>query len=364
MAIESVYPESMRNAALWALLLALPAAAQEVPRDFRLTMSRSGCFGTCPVYSVTIDADGSVTFGGRKFTAASSERKTIPPDAVKELVIAVKRIGFFALDDYVPGATCPEQWTDYPTVSVAVRMKGKSRVLRHDHGCRGFNREQELMRFEDAIDEVSGIAAWRRYDREIEASREMAASITHCWTAADCDRGVRELKENAVLLYESEDRSKSAVICRDGGVHIQSRRFAFISAVDARLTAKELALAEAAGAKREAGSAVALTSDPSLASLVSEVVLAGRARTIRFEPEKPRLAMGQLRHWIANDVVPEADLTKRAITAEEWQRIRPRLDYTSASEYPLLATPKGGMTLRLIADDAPPPCVTPAAAAP
>src|SRR5690606_35681542 len=38
-----------------------------VSADARVTMQRQPCFGTCPVYSVDIDAAGVVTFRGERF---------------------------------------------------------------------------------------------------------------------------------------------------------------------------------------------------------------------------------------------------------------------------------------------------------
>jgi hypothetical protein len=41
--------------------------SQTVPDDFVISLERTSCFGECPVYSVTIDAKGNVTYDGKRF---------------------------------------------------------------------------------------------------------------------------------------------------------------------------------------------------------------------------------------------------------------------------------------------------------
>src|SRR6059058_5801427 len=39
--------------------------ADEIPKDTLITLERTACFGTCPVYKLTISADGKVAFEGK-----------------------------------------------------------------------------------------------------------------------------------------------------------------------------------------------------------------------------------------------------------------------------------------------------------
>ena len=55
----------------FALVIGLTgsAAAQgvDVPADALIHMQRTSCFGTCPIYAVTIDGRGAVTYDGERF---------------------------------------------------------------------------------------------------------------------------------------------------------------------------------------------------------------------------------------------------------------------------------------------------------
>jgi uncharacterized membrane protein len=49
-------------------LAAGPALAQEadVPSDTLIRLQRTSCYGPCPIYTVTIDAGGTVTYEGER----------------------------------------------------------------------------------------------------------------------------------------------------------------------------------------------------------------------------------------------------------------------------------------------------------
>ena len=61
-----------------AIGLAGAAMAQEpeVPPDALIRLQRTSCFGPCPIYTVTIDARGTVTFDGERFVRVVG-RKTM-----------------------------------------------------------------------------------------------------------------------------------------------------------------------------------------------------------------------------------------------------------------------------------------------
>lgn len=55
-----------------------------------ITYETGPCYGTCPVYRVTVNADGSGTFEGRRFTAVTGERAfTASPEAFRRFAAAL-----------------------------------------------------------------------------------------------------------------------------------------------------------------------------------------------------------------------------------------------------------------------------------
>src|SRR6185436_11964809 len=73
--------------ALAPFLYATTSRAQTpgVPPDTSIRLERTACFGECPVYVVTIDARGNVTFEGRHFVRVEGKATdTIPVARVAE----------------------------------------------------------------------------------------------------------------------------------------------------------------------------------------------------------------------------------------------------------------------------------------
>ena len=95
-------------------------------------------------------------FVGREGTVTSR----VAPARVDSLVRSLEAAGYFALADaYVPEApACGPYATDAPTVVTSARSGGRSKTVRHDHGCAGA--PAELTRLERLIDSVAGTARW------------------------------------------------------------------------------------------------------------------------------------------------------------------------------------------------------------
>ena len=126
-----------------------------------ISLERTPCYGTCPVYTVTITGTGAVRFVGTRFTTQVGEAAAdIPPARVDSLLAELRAGGYFELADaYVAEApACGRYSTDSPTVITSVEAHGVRKEVRHDYGCGGA--PQALAGLERRIDEVAGVARW------------------------------------------------------------------------------------------------------------------------------------------------------------------------------------------------------------
>ena len=126
-----------------------------------VTLERTPCFGTCPVYRVAISRGGEVRFNGTQHVAHTGQATaTIPPARVDSLLIELEAAGYFEFADaYVMDSpACGMYATDSPTVITSVTRDGQTKTIRHDRGCSAAPRE--LSRLEQRIDEVAGTARW------------------------------------------------------------------------------------------------------------------------------------------------------------------------------------------------------------
>jgi hypothetical protein len=131
--------------------------------DDSITLERTACFGTCPVYKVNITADGTVTFNGDRFTKTTGIAKgKISPGDFRQLVSEFEKIDYFSLPDrFEPGTpVCPQRITDMPSANTSIRLKGKTKSVGHYYGCGDKGALAQLTALEKKIDEVAGTQKW------------------------------------------------------------------------------------------------------------------------------------------------------------------------------------------------------------
>ena len=136
-----------------------PAAAPETGPA--VTLERTPCFGTCPVYTVAMSRNGVVTFTGKHHVAQTGPvTGTIPGERVDSLLAELEAAGYFEFaDSYVMDSpACGMYATDSPTVITSATRNGETKTIRHDRGCSAA--PPELSKLEQRIDEVAGTARW------------------------------------------------------------------------------------------------------------------------------------------------------------------------------------------------------------
>lgn len=110
-------------------LLILSAAtinAQDTNAPVVVTLERTACFGTCPVYTVTILEDGTVIYNGADHVAVTGEQITsIEPETVAALVAAFEEAGYFDWDE----AYDTQHVTDLPTTITSVTHAGATHQI-------------------------------------------------------------------------------------------------------------------------------------------------------------------------------------------------------------------------------------------
>jgi hypothetical protein len=138
--------------------------AQKVPfpvisdwRTLRIRLERSGCYGTCPIYSVEISGDGTVNYLGERFVKVSGgQTARINRKAVHDLYNAFAKADFFwTLDSYESPVT------DMPTYIVSISFDGHAKSVL-DYAGKSQGLPKAVADLEDAIDKAAGTEKWVR----------------------------------------------------------------------------------------------------------------------------------------------------------------------------------------------------------
>jgi hypothetical protein len=125
------------------------------PTGFSVQLSRSGCYGTCPSYSVMVHGDGKIEFHGKSFVAVPGDHEArIDPDAAARLLERFRAADFFELKDkYRAGVT------DNPTYCLVVIIGEKKKTI-VDYVGTWVGMPESVTELEDAVDEAAGTDRW------------------------------------------------------------------------------------------------------------------------------------------------------------------------------------------------------------
>jgi len=122
-----------------------------------ISLAKTGCLGSCPVYELTIYENGTVVYEGRMFVGARGVRKTnIGEKKVRQLAAELESAGYFSLQDEYNQQT----YTDSASATTYVKIGDKQKRISHYYGDVGA--PESLFLVEKAIDEAANSERWVR----------------------------------------------------------------------------------------------------------------------------------------------------------------------------------------------------------
>jgi hypothetical protein len=173
------------------------AGAQDAPV---ITLQRTGCFGTCPIYSLEIFADGFVRYVGTRFVQVSGEHKSVlQRDKVEDLISQFLQAGYFLLQDNYETyrAHDGQIWhvTDLPTAYSSFRYGDRRKSIR-DYAFA----PRELTELEIEIDRVANTHRWIHGDKDNLKQWEFVQTDVYWRTKPGMNRfmqaaGIGDLKQ-------------------------------------------------------------------------------------------------------------------------------------------------------------------------
>ena len=136
-------------------------SSQSVTSAPVITFERTACFGSCPVYTISVSPSGEVQYEGRahvrQLGAATGK---VPRERVDSLLSELDRGGYFTFAERYtsPEPACGRYVTDSPTIITSVTLRGRTKRITHDYGCGGA--PGALVVLEHRIDEALNSDQW------------------------------------------------------------------------------------------------------------------------------------------------------------------------------------------------------------
>ena len=131
-----------------------------------ITLERTACFGTCPVYKLAIYPDGSVVYDGKEYVRVKEvQNYRIDAGAVQELIAKFQNAHYFSLAskyDTIKTADGKEMSvTDLPTTYTSLSLDGRTKKVEDYVGA-----PKELLQLEDEIDRLAKTSRFIRIDAD------------------------------------------------------------------------------------------------------------------------------------------------------------------------------------------------------
>jgi hypothetical protein len=154
-AVDAIVSEEINERERPEKHVPLPEVA---PEKLRIVLRRSGCFGSCPDYSVEIRGDGSVLYEGVNYVDVPGKHGyQVSPADVAKLVDSARAIDFWSLrSSYRTGIT------DNPTYLISVQIGEQEHHL-EDYVGKSAGMPSSVTDFEQQIDVVARSREWLNF---------------------------------------------------------------------------------------------------------------------------------------------------------------------------------------------------------
>jgi hypothetical protein len=189
------------------------ARLPEAPTSFRVALTGSACYGDCPTYSATLDAEGQVTFVGKQCVARPGVyRKKVSSEQARAFYDQLKNTAYASLNEryYTKTDGCPQVFTDAPTSTWRVDADGTSKALAHDKGCEGVSELEAIDALEPVFQASAEIVDWLR-----------PAPFNCGWQPVAVQAGHYRLSHNGVALGVLTLKSRSFELAACNGQKLQ-----------------------------------------------------------------------------------------------------------------------------------------------
>jgi hypothetical protein len=132
----------------------VPAPAVRPDSHVDITLSRSMCYGRCPVYKVSVSTEG-IVFDGDDFVAAKGRHtEAIDPGAVRELAKKFVAADFYSMQsEYRAGVT------DNPTYVLSIAIDGYKKQV-EDYVGQWVGMPAVIVELEDDVDAIADTDQW------------------------------------------------------------------------------------------------------------------------------------------------------------------------------------------------------------
>jgi len=134
-----------------------------IAEDFNLTLDKGACFGSCPVYTLSIDNEGNAIYEGKRFTDKSGiHKKKLSKQVLQKLAKQLNDSNFFSfLEQY------RSDIADLPLIEVSHTNKGLSKSVKGKN-----TRPKSLIEIQKSLEDIANQDGWIAVEPALSSTQE------------------------------------------------------------------------------------------------------------------------------------------------------------------------------------------------
>lgn len=204
-AVPMIVTETVREQELLEKHVPMPAVPLS---QVRIVLTRSGCFGRCPNYSVELRGDGSVLYTGHSFVDVEGEhRYQVPVPEVAALVESAR-----AKDLWSMRPSYRARITDHPTYGLTFDMGGQIHRI-EDYVGQLVGIPAVISEFQDEVDKVARTEMW------VALSNEGIDHLQQAGFEFDSQEGANLLGRAVANDYGHDDAAMMRLMSLGAPIH-------------------------------------------------------------------------------------------------------------------------------------------------
>ncbi|WP_426358223.1 DUF6438 domain-containing protein [Pseudocolwellia sp. HL-MZ19] len=107
--------------------------------NFKLTLERSRCYGSCPIFSLSISSNGSLVVKGEDYVDFKVAKSKLSTKQLTNVARLVFQSNYFEIPNIYErdGKGCNGTWTDNSTIKWGITIGRETHNIDYYKGCKG-----------------------------------------------------------------------------------------------------------------------------------------------------------------------------------------------------------------------------------
>ena len=149
-------------ASAFFVLASCSTTTPTIDNDTVVKLKRTACYGSCPVYTVSVKANGVVEYEGHEYVAFKGfQTASLPKESIEQIEKELIKVKFLKMKSHLDSGSwgCFISATDSSHIIIEGTVKNKKKAVSTYLGCES-KQVDEVRSLAHYMDQVAGTSKW------------------------------------------------------------------------------------------------------------------------------------------------------------------------------------------------------------